>query len=275
VAGTPPVNLTIPLIEALKVSTTTMSSAQVSAAYNTSFASSGGTPPYTWSIPAGALPDGLTFNASTGAVTGTPTTAGTYNFSVRVIDANFVIATKNLSIVVKPALAIETTTMTGGQALAAYSQTLEASGGTSPYTWSLTAGSSLPSGLTLATTGIITGTPVAAGTFSFTVKVTDAYPATTTRTLSLTILPALNIATTSIAAGSVGNAYSETIVAEDGTVPYTAWAITTGSLPDGLTLTGATISGTPTIAGSYPITVQVSDSYPATDTQTLTIVIGP
>ncbi|HRJ52820.1 MAG TPA: cellulase family glycosylhydrolase [Candidatus Thiothrix moscowensis] len=85
-----------------------------------------------------------------------------------------------------PALDITTTSLTAGTAGTAYSAQASASGGTSPYTWSLAAGS-LPTGLSLSTAGIISGTPTTAGTASFSVKVTDSKGLSDTQTLSLTI----------------------------------------------------------------------------------------
>ena len=84
-------------------------------------------------------------------------------------------------------LTITTTSLPGGTVGTAYSQTLQATGGTTPYTWSLASGT-LPAGLTLnASTGVISGTPTAAGTSNFTAQVTDALSATATKALSITI----------------------------------------------------------------------------------------
>ncbi|HET9179240.1 MAG TPA: Ig domain-containing protein, partial [Terriglobia bacterium] len=147
---------------------------------------------YTWSISAGSLPAGLTLNTSTGAITGTPTTAGTSNFTAKVTDSNSRTATQNLSITVNAALSITTTSLPSGTVGTAYSSTLAATGGTGSYTWSISAGS-LPAGLTLNTsTGAITGTPTTAGTSNFTAKVTDSNSRTATQNLSITINAALS-----------------------------------------------------------------------------------
>ncbi|HET9180110.1 MAG TPA: Ig domain-containing protein, partial [Terriglobia bacterium] len=129
----------------------------VNTAYSATLTATGGTGSYTWSISAGSLPAGLTLNTSTGAITGTPTTAGTSNFTAKVTDSNSQTATQNLSITVNAALSITTTSLPGGTVGTAYSSTLAATGGTGSYTWSISAGS-LPAGLTLNTsTGAITG----------------------------------------------------------------------------------------------------------------------
>ena len=144
---------------------------------------------------------------------------------------------------------------------------IQATGGTTPYSWSISAGA-LPAGLTLtAGTGSISGTPTASGSFSFTAKVTDSTSPTTqtaTKAFNLTIAAAPNpvqITTTSLPSGQVNTAYSTTLAASNGATPY-SWSITSGSLPAGLTLTAATgaISGTPTAAGTSSFTVKVTDS---------------
>src|SRR5205807_1747940 len=95
-----------------------------------------------------------------------------------------------LSITVTPGVSIATTTLPAGEQNVAYSTNLAASGGTQPYTWSITTGA-LPSGLSLNSgTGVISGTPTASGTSSFTVQVTDANSQSATQGLSITIAPA-------------------------------------------------------------------------------------
>ncbi len=159
---------------------------------------------------------------------------------------------------------VSTTSLANGAVGSAYSQTLTATGGTTPYTWAVATGT-LPAGLNLSAAGVISGTPTAAGSSSFTVRVTDsASPAVTaTQALSLTITAApvvLAVTTTSVANGAVGSAYSQTLTATGGTTPYT-WAVATGTLPAGLSLSAAgVISGTPSAAGSFTFNVSVTDS---------------
>jgi hypothetical protein len=159
---------------------------------------SGGVTPYTWSVASGALPDGLSLASSTsGTVTisGTPTKAGTFPFIVKITDADGDSATRTLRITISPAVAPLTITTTSplpaGTAGTAYSQTLTATGGVTPYTWSLASGSSLPTGLNLSSSGNISGTPTAAVTgATFTVDVADSEtptPQSTSQQFSLTI----------------------------------------------------------------------------------------
>jgi len=164
----------------LEIVTSTLPGATVGAAFSTAFEAVGGAPPYAWSVVAGGLPPGISLGAATGALSGTPTEAGTYAFTVAVADSQSPAdsATRQLSLTVAPApvapLAITTTGLPAGKRRKAYAQTLAASGGVTPYAWSLASGS-LPPGLTLsASTGRISGTPTTAGTWSFTARVTDA-----------------------------------------------------------------------------------------------------
>jgi uncharacterized protein (TIGR03437 family) len=173
-------------------------------------------------------------------------------------------------------LAVATTSpLPSGYVGGAYSQTLSATGGVSPYTWSVTSGS-LPGGLTLSSGGTISGTPTAAGSFSFTVQVKDSAAATATMTFALTITataPPLIATSSPLPVASVGVAYSQTLTATGGSTPYT-WSVTSGALPGGLTLSaGGTISGTPTTAGTYSFTVQVRDSASATATKAFTLAV--
>ncbi len=172
----------------LNITTTSLASGQVSVNYSQGLGATGGSTPYTWSLASGSLPTGLSLNASTGAITGTPTTAGTYNFTVRVTDSASRTDTQALSITINAStLSITTSSLPNGRTGTAYSQTLAATGGTTPYTWSLASGT-LPAGMTLAaSTGVISGTPTTVGTATFTARVTDAASRTATRSLSITV----------------------------------------------------------------------------------------
>ncbi len=177
---------------------------------------------------AGTLPAGITLSAA-GVLSGTPTVTGSYPFTVNVIDANKGIATASITLVVTAALTLTFPAPPSGTIGTAYTDTLTAAGGTTPYTFSVSAGT-LPAGLTLnASTGVVSGTPTTAGTSSFTVKVTDAKSATATFATSITILSSvLTIALTS----------STATAAPGGTVSYTITATNSGQTP----LTGATFT---------------------------------
>lgn len=258
----------------LSVSTTSpLPGGTAGSAYSASVTATGGTTPYTWMIT--GLPTGLSATSGTpsASISGTTDNVGTFTVTAQVTDAasNTASATLSLTMAQAAALTITTTSpLPGGSVGTPYSETLAATGGVTPYTWSLASGSSLPDGITLSTAGALSGTTSATGTFSFTVEATDAEtPAQTAKqALSLTISTApttLSITTTSpLPAATLGTSYTTTVTASGGTPPYT-WTLASGStLPSSLSLASgtpsATISGTPEETGTYQFTLDVEDS---------------
>jgi hypothetical protein len=150
------------------------------------FQASGGAPPYTFAVSTGSLPLGIVLNPSTGVLSGTPTTAGSSMFTIQVTDSvGTTVHTQSLSISVTEGHPPQITTGTLPNAIigSAYNQQLTATGA-GPFTWSVVGGS-LPPGITLDTTGILSGTATQTGTFQFTVQVKDAVGLTSTAPLSL------------------------------------------------------------------------------------------
>src|SRR5581483_5809907 len=220
----------------LTITTTSLPNGTVGSSYSQSITASGGTAPYSWAVTSGSLPPGLSLNASNGLIAGTPSAADTYNFTVQAKDASSATATQTFTVTIAPntpKLSITTTSLPNGTVGESYSQSISASGGTPPYTWSLATGS-LPPGLSLnASNGSIAGTPSSADTFNLTIQVKDATSATATQAFTVTITPAtpkLTITTTSLPNGTVGTSYSQSISASGGTPPC-AWSLATGSLP--------------------------------------------
>ena len=171
------------------VTTTTLPNGVVGVAYSQVLAAAGGQLPYTWSITSGSLPNGLTLNSATGVISGTPTTAQIRSFAVMVTDNVGNTATQNLQIRIVQPLTITTTSLASGRVGRSYSRTVSASGGITPYAWTIETGT-LPPGLTLnSATGTISGTPTLAGTFPFTIKVTDSVGSIATKALSIQISP--------------------------------------------------------------------------------------
>ena len=167
--------------------------ATVAAAYTATFTANGGTVPYKWVVTVGVLPTGLTLHPATGVLSGTPESAGTFQFAVRVQDSAESVDSTAVSLSVQPeplVISTKSPLPAGVVGLDYPQQVLEATGGTGAYTFSIPA-SALPAGLTL-TSDVIGGTPSLAGTSNVAVTVTDAAGATATAILALTIRPSTN-----------------------------------------------------------------------------------
>ncbi len=287
-AQTASVSLTLTIASAsLSITTAALPSGQVGTAYSTTLAASGGIPPYTWTLTSGTLPSGLTLNSATGQLSGTPTAAAigiSLTFEATDSSSPAETSTANLTLTIAPiTLTIITATLPNGQVGTPYSATLQASGGSPPYTWTLFSGV-LPAGLALnSSAGQISGIPTAAANATvLTFKATDSSsPAeTSTVNLTLTIAPAaLTITSATLPGGQVGTAYSAMLAASGGTTPYT-WALVSGTLPAGLALNGLTgqLSGTPTAAANaVALTFKATDSSSPVETAsaTLTLTIAP
>lgn len=263
-------------------STTSLANGVIGTAYSATIAATGGAGTLTYKVTTGSLPTGLSLS-SAGAITGTPTATGKASFTVTASDAYGDSAPANLSITINyPQLTITTTSLPVGYVGTVYpSTTLAASGGSNTgytWVWAAATGSSLPPGLSLSSAGAVTGTPTAAGAHSVVVTVTDSASNTASATLSLTVDPAVSVTTTSLPTGYVRSVYSSTTLAATGGAgsPYTwTWAGATGSsLPAGLNLSSAgVISGTPSTAGAYSVTVTAKDSAGNSGSTTLTILI--
>lgn len=231
--------------------------------YSHRFATVGGTAPVQFSLRSGSLPSGLTFDAASGIVAGTPMAAQTRSgLVVRATDAvGRISETAPFELSVRGILGVSGTPATGATFGRGYSARFDIAGGTAPYAASA-AGSALPPGLTLSVAidpvtktarAVLAGTPTAVGTFrDLAVAVTDASGRrAATPTFEIQVVDRFTIASTVPASATVGEAFWGSVVAADGQAPY-AYAVTSGTLPAGLVLDAATgtIQGTPTAAGS-------------------------
>jgi Putative Ig domain len=175
-----PLSITIVFPSAPTITTPSLPDGTVTIAYNKQVLATGGTGALAWTVSVGSLPPLLSLNPTTGVISGTPNTEGTFNFTVKATDTLSLFDTRALSIVVNaapPPLTITTTSLPTGTVGMPYNptvlQTLQATGGTTPYTWSVTP--VLPAPLTLDTsTGEITGTPSAISNTMHTFTVTDS-----------------------------------------------------------------------------------------------------
>ena len=220
--------------------------ASAGTAYNHSFSASGGTPGYTYVLLSGALPAGLSLS-SAGVLSGTPTVAGTFNFTVRATDSStgtgapFTGSQSYTLVVLAPTITLAPSSLaaaTGGQL---YAQTISAIGGTGGYTYSLSSGA-LPPGISLSSAGAVSGTPTTPGTYAFTITATDSHAFTGSQTYSFTVTaPAITLTPATLPAAAGSTPYSQTLTASGGNGGYT-FSLTAGALPPGIALSSGASS---------------------------------
>jgi len=184
-------SLVIDQPEPLKFVTTSLPSGKVGVAYAAlTIESSGGIGTRTFSLASGALPPGMSFT-STGIFAGTPTTSGTYSFTLQVSDSIGASIKQTFSLAIEPPepLKFITASLPSGKVGVAYAAlTIESSGGVGTRTYSLTGGA-LPPGMSFSSTGIFAGVPTTAGTYSFTLQVSDSPGTSTTQSFTLEVNP--------------------------------------------------------------------------------------
>ncbi|MDQ3262300.1 MAG: putative Ig domain-containing protein [Myxococcota bacterium] len=251
----------------------------VNVAYDHPLSATGGVPPYTFSAsPAGALPPGLSVQLVAGSwrLAGTPTTAGTYPFTLTVTDANGQTDADSYSVEISPSLDITTSSLPAAYAgEATYSPVVQATGGLTPYTFSLQSGA-LPSGLTLNANGSFSGSTNATGAFTFFVRVTDAGGSTDSQQLTLTVVSPPSISAGSAPPAYQGVAFNFVQDVVGGVGPY-LWTISSGALPPGLNLDPAQgeLTGVPTAAGTSSFVVSVSDANGRSTSRPYSLVVHP
>jgi uncharacterized repeat protein (TIGR03803 family) len=227
--------------------------AAANAPYAEALTAKGGASPYTWSIASGALPVGLSLSSG-GVISGTPGASGTATFSVKVTDAKGAFSMASFGITVYPQgtpVIVTGNPLPTGALGSAYTQTLAASGGAPPYTWSIISGSA-PQGLSLSSEGLLSGIPATTGSFEFTVQVTGNDGLFSTTSFLLNVPPPPVITSALVATGTNGAPWSYQITATNRPTSYAA-----SGLPAGFAINAATgtITGTPIVPGTSNVTI--------------------
>lgn len=255
--------------------------------YSVTLMAVGGFAPYSFSVAAGSsLPAGLTLSAA-GLLSGAPVSSGTFGFTMQASDAapapDMATAALTLKVNAGPVSIATQPPLFAGIVAQPYAQPLVAANGTPPYTWTIVSGASAltAEGLTLNSVSggeVLSGTPQTAGTFTFTVQVTDASHGTAQQTFSIAVsVPMLTLSPVgALPSGTTGAAYSQKLplLVTGGVSPYT-WSLTSTPVP-GLTFdpTGVALNGAPTTAGTYTVAVMVTDAAGNTANKSLTLAIA-
>jgi hypothetical protein len=267
----------------LTISTTTLAAASYKTSYSAKLTATGGTGAIAWSVE-GTLPAGITLNAANGVLSGTPTQAGTFVFDVRAVDSNWEgdADTKTITLLVQPPVfsaTVAPAAVSGRVGVALPPLAGSATGNVGTVKWSLASGT-LPAGVALdSVSGSISGTPTVFGHFNAAVKAEDSWDASrfVVSPASIDVAPTtLAVATDVLPPANVGQPYTATLSANGGT-GLTTWRVSGGALPAGISLgANGVLSGTPTAAGTFTVTVEAADAGWAANvaTKDLTITVG-
>ena len=218
-----------------------------------------GLPPYRWTTVDGSLAPGLVLDGSMGVIRGTPSALGEFGFTVKLQDRVGREATRAYLISVRPSFSVSTRTLLKAIIGVAYRQQLIATGGTSPYRWSIPAGS-LPAGLVLAPeSGEITGTPSRSGVFNVLGQAHDSSGRTAVEAFSIEVVEPVRNAIERFPIAVLGKPYMLGLAATGGSPPY-IWRDAQG-LPPGLSLSASgVVSGSPSVKGTFRCSVGVTDA---------------
>jgi putative Ig domain-containing protein len=259
----------------LQITTSSLASATAGTAYSATFAASGGGT-MTWTVSAGSLPSGVTL-ASDGVLSGTPSNAGSYTFTVRV-DGGGRSTSKQFELLVVEKLTVSTPAAQTWEVGRPLQISIDAKGGRPGYSWKIDGTLPVHTGFLgdkgNGSTSFLQGVPGEAGTFPIVLTVTDATGASAQVTVTLSVAPKLQIKTFAIGRAKVGKRYRLGLTFAGG-VGATRWAVASGSLPRGLTLDAATgvISGKPRAAGRFRFTVRLTDSLGAKAAMTYDLAV--
>ncbi|HMZ18161.1 MAG TPA: putative Ig domain-containing protein [Blastocatellia bacterium] len=263
------------LCPAAIVDPSTIPAAFVGVPYSQSFTPSGVSGTVVWSV-VGSLPAGLTLS-SAGVLSGTPTAAGSATFTIKATGNYTCFGQRQYTLTVSacPTVTFTPTSLPNGILGQAYNQSLTASGGAAPYSFSVISGN-LPPNVSLSATGAFTGAPTASGNFNFTVRATAANNCFGDRSYTMTVVicSAISIAPATLHNGFVDTLYHQTLTASGGMSPY-AFTIVAGALPNGLNLaSGGVLSGAPTANGTFNFAVKAMDANGCTGTLIFNLTIS-
>ncbi len=246
----------------LNITTASLPNTVAGASYNQLVVLSGGSGQTDWTISAGSLPTGLSLHPTSGVISGVATVTGPFNFTVQAtVNATGCFTTKPFSITVGcQIITVNEASLPAATLNASYNQTVTQTGGIGTINWTVSGGS-LPANLTLSSGGQITGTPTATGSFPVTLRATDANGCFGEKAFTLTVnCPSFNISPATLNQGTVNAPYTQQL-SQTGATNSVTWSLQASSLPTNLTLSsGGLISGTPNVAGSFPVTVRATES---------------
>jgi hypothetical protein len=251
----------------------TLPGGEVGVTFSATLTASGGTAPYTFSISWGKLPAGLSLGTKTGTISGQPTETGTYNFGIHVKDSSDLAIGEPFAITVAKApavvLTIAPTTATVASGASTQFTATVTNKSNIAVTWSASLG-------TISSTGLYQA-PIVTSNTAATVTATSVANTTKSATAAVTVTPPpVSITTKSLLTATAGTAYSSTLSATGGKLPYT-WTLSSGSLPSGITvLSAGSISGTTSQTGSFTATIEVTDSSSPklTSSKSLTLTVN-
>ncbi len=256
------------------ISTTSIPDWTVNRPYSFKMEAVGGMGTIVWSDEYNELSGTGLSLSSTGFLEGTPTSARAISFTAMVIDDSLQTDEAPFSFTINPSMTVTTATLPDWTEDIAYSQQLTVSGGTGTKVWSDKNSELSGTGLTLLSSGVVTGTPPVAELISFTAQVTDITGDVAEKQLGFTVNPAIAITTESVPDGTVDAPYSQQLEATGGTGAST-WADKNGDLEGtGLTLSsGGLLSGAPNAAGEISFTAKVTDGVGSVDEKLFTLTI--
>jgi hypothetical protein len=261
----------------LSITPITLPDGTVNHFYNQALNGAGGTPPYDFRLATDNLPPGLLISTA-GVISGLPSSTGQYGFAIRVRDSAGCETFQGFVLLINPsncpAIVLSPSTLPDAVVGQTYTQTIDATGGAPPYTFAVWSGS-MPPGLTLDSSGLLSGSPTQSGNFNVSIVATDSMTCSGSQNYTIAVTcPTITISPDSLPSGNVGFLYDVTLTADGGSGVYTFFK-SSGVLPPGLTLNASgSISGTPLVAGSFVFTVTASDSTGCSSSKPYTILVN-